>query len=85
MEARTPHQFAKELIDKNYLILTDFNPHSSIDSRKYYAKECALINLDYMESIMLTVCESSGINEGCRSSFLLSVREEIKKYNGNSN
>jgi hypothetical protein len=38
-----------------------------------------------MESIMITVWESAGINEGCRSSFLLSVRQEIKKYNGNSN
>ena len=78
MEARTPHQFAKELIDK---FINSENMIFSIAG----AKECALITLDYMESIMNTVWESAGINEGCRSSYLLSLREEIEKYNGNTN
>lgn len=73
MEARTPHQFAQELINK---FINSENMIFSIEG----AKECALITLDYMESIMITVWESAGINEGCRSSFLLSVREEIKNY-----
>jgi hypothetical protein len=88
MEARTPYQFAKELIDK-FLPYVNWNDLQEDCANKQWAirnaKECALINLDYMESIMITIWESAGVNEDCRSSFLLSVREEIKNYNGNSN
>lgn len=73
MKARTPYQFAKELIDK---FINSENMIFSIEG----AKECALITVDYMESIMLTIWEAAGINEGCRSTYLLAVREEIKKY-----
>ena len=41
-----PKEKAIDLVDKHYLILTDFNIHASIDSRKYYAKQCALIAVE---------------------------------------
>jgi hypothetical protein len=87
MKARTPYQFAKELIDK-FLPYVNWNDLQEDCANKQWAirnaKQCALINLDYMESIMLTIWEAAGKNY-CGSSYLLSVREEIEKYNGDSN
>jgi hypothetical protein len=72
MEARTPHQFAQELFDKYDNIL--YKEYNNLE-----AKKCALIAVDYMESVLLGYCQAADVNEGCRSSYLLSVREEIEK------
>lgn len=39
----TPKEKAIIIFNKYYLVLTDFIGNSSIDSRKNYSKQCALI------------------------------------------
>jgi hypothetical protein len=68
----TPHQFAKELIDK---FINSENMIFSIEG----AKECALITVDYMQLVMSSLWSAAGINENKRSSYLEEVKKEIEK------
>jgi hypothetical protein len=68
MEAK---EKARELFDKYYLLLTDFSENSSIDSRRKYAKQCALIAVDEILDL-LRILEKN-------NSYYSEVQQEIKK------
>jgi hypothetical protein len=62
---------ARELFDKYYLLLTDFSENSSIDSRRKYAKDFAIIAVDEILDL-LRILEKN-------NSYYLEVKQEIEK------
>jgi hypothetical protein len=65
---------AKKLFDKYYLLLTYFSENSSIDSRRIYAKQCALIAVDEI----LNQCLDYRDIDLCRSyNYWQEVKQEL--------
>ena len=64
---------AMELFDKYYFLLTYFSENSSIDSRRKYAIQCALIAVDEI----LVQIDNWGIISV--KSFWQQVKQEIEK------
>jgi hypothetical protein len=62
---------ARELFDKYYLLLTDFSENSSIDSRRKYAKDFAIIAVDEILEL-LRILEKN-------NSYYLEVKHQIEK------
>jgi hypothetical protein len=62
---------ARELFDKYYLLLTDFSENSSIDSRRRYAKDFAIIAVDEILEL-LRILEKN-------NSYYLEVKHQIEK------
>jgi hypothetical protein len=62
---------AMELFDKYYFLLTYFSENSSIDSRRKYAIQCALIAVDEILDL-LRILEKN-------NSYYLEVKQEIEK------
>jgi hypothetical protein len=73
MESR---EKARELFDKYYLLLTDFSENSSIDSRKKYAKDFAIIAVDEIIDSHYKVL--SGVNTSVYE-YWQEVKREIEK------
>jgi hypothetical protein len=67
---------ARELFDKYYLLLTDFSENSSIDSRKKYAKDFAIIAVDEIIDSHYKVL--SGVNTSVYE-YWQEVKREIEK------
>jgi hypothetical protein len=67
----TPKKKARELFDKYYLLLTDFSENSSIDSRRKYAKDFAIIAVDEILEL-LRILEKN-------NSYYLEVKHQIEK------
>ena len=67
---------ARELFDKYYLLLTDFSENSSIDSRRRYAKDFAIIAVDEI----LNQCLDYRDIDLCRSyNYWQEVKRETEK------
>jgi hypothetical protein len=67
---------AMELFDKYYFLLTYFSENSSIDSRRKYAIQCALIAVDEI----LNQCLDYRDIDLCRSyNYWQQVKQEIEK------
>jgi hypothetical protein len=67
---------ARELFDKYYLLLTDFSENSSIDSRRRYAKDFAIIAVDEIIDSHYKVL--SGVNTSVYE-YWQEIKQEIKK------
>ena len=67
---------AKKLFDKYYLLLTYFSENSSIDSRKKYAKDFAIIAVDEIIDSHYKVL--SGVNTSVYE-YWQEVKREIEK------
>jgi hypothetical protein len=63
---------AMELFDKYYFLLTYFSENSSIDSRRKYAIQCALIAVDEILKLHKKVALET-------LEFYLEVKQEIEK------
>lgn len=78
----SPKEKAIELVDK-YLDIT-LNVESDDDINKYTAKQCALIAVDEMISVLPFTDINTSLGKYCENerAYLKQVRHEIKKYEG---
>ncbi len=79
----TPKQKAEELYNKYFLLhestIDENGAWQIVALNKVLAKKCALISVDEMQFVMLSVWDVLGINENYRSSYLEEVKKEIEK------